>query len=204
MSHHDNFWQTEKLTLRKIEPEDAQIFFEWNKHSEMPRLLDFIWPPTSLAEVQQWATELSRKKSDVNDLFLVIETAAGAVAGMIHANKVNRRTGTVGYAVAVRPKYQRQNYASEAVKLLLRYYFDELNFQKCTVSAVSNNEASIALHERLGFQQEGRLRRMAYSGGRFYDQLYFGITREEFEQLHNSEPADLQRDAAAQPRALHD
>ena len=42
------------------------------------------------------------------------------------------------------------------------------------------NERSIKLHESLGFQREGRLRRMIYTGGEFHDEIYMGMAREEF------------------------
>jgi ABC-type microcin C transport system duplicated ATPase subunit YejF len=40
------------------------------------------------------------------------------------------------------------------------------------------------LHERLGFQQEGRLRRMFFVDGAYVDDVIFGMTAEEFEQRH--------------------
>jgi RimJ/RimL family protein N-acetyltransferase len=42
------------------------------------------------------------------------------------------------------------------------------------------NHASIALYERLGFQLEGRIRRMIYTQGRHWDLLHFGITSDEW------------------------
>jgi RimJ/RimL family protein N-acetyltransferase len=36
----------------------------------------------------------------------------------------------------------------------------------------------------MGFKLEGRLRRMVYTNGEFYDELYFGMTKEEFDQLY--------------------
>ncbi|MDP9469851.1 MAG: GNAT family N-acetyltransferase [Chloroflexota bacterium] len=50
------------------------------------------------------------------------------------------------------------------------------------------NEASIRLHDSLGFKQEGRLRRTAYTKGRHHDELVFGLTVEEFEE---SRPATM-------------
>jgi len=38
----------------------------------------------------------------------------------------------------------------------------------------------MALHERLGFTLEGRLRRMIYTEGTFHDKLIYGLTQEEF------------------------
>ena len=49
-----------------------------------------------------------------------------------------------------------------------------------TVTIFSFNEPSVRLHERLGFQLEGRIRRMAYTGGVHHDALIYGMTAEEF------------------------
>lgn len=34
----------------------------------------------------------------------------------------------------------------------------------------------------LGCQEEGRIRRNIYTNGRYYDELVFGLTKEEFEK----------------------
>jgi hypothetical protein len=44
-----NYWQGRKIRLRAIEVDDAQTFYQWNLDSERARLLDFVWPPSSLA-----------------------------------------------------------------------------------------------------------------------------------------------------------
>ena len=49
-----------------------------------------------------------------------------------------------------------------------------------TVNIYAFNERSIKLHETLGFQNEGRLRLMIYTSGQFHDEIYMGMTREEF------------------------
>jgi len=75
---------------------------------------------------------------------------------------------------------RRQGYASEAIRIVLRYYFFERRYQKANVSIFEFNEGSVVLHQKLGFQPEGRLRRTVFSNGRFWDELLFGITIEEF------------------------
>jgi RimJ/RimL family protein N-acetyltransferase len=67
--------------------------------------------------------------------------------------------------------------------LVLRYFFEELRYQKVTVHTQGNNTPSIRLHERLGFRLEGCLRRMAYTQGQFHDELVYGLTIEEFRAL---------------------
>jgi RimJ/RimL family protein N-acetyltransferase len=109
-----------------------------------------------------------------------IETLSGQLVGFIGSHSCNLQDGTFSYGVGIHPEHQRKGYAAEAVKLLLRFFFTERRYQKVTANAYSFNEASIWLHEKLGFQLEGRLRRMKYAMGQHHDELHFGMTREEF------------------------
>lgn len=87
------------------------------------------------------------------------------------------------YAILIRRPYWRRGYASEAIKLVARYYFRELGYQKLAALVYSFNERSLRMHEKLGFVFEGRLRRTILTQGRHYDTICFGMTKEEFDLL---------------------
>jgi RimJ/RimL family protein N-acetyltransferase len=78
-------------------------------------------------------------------------------------------------------EHQGKGYAEDAVRVLLRYGFWERRFQKCNSACVATKEASIRLHEKLGFAQEGRVRRRWFLNGEYCDDVLFGLTREEFD-----------------------
>jgi RimJ/RimL family protein N-acetyltransferase len=187
-----NFWQNTHVKLRAVEPSDAEFFFEWNQDSEMTAHMHFLWPPNSLESARRWAEEEARRRPADDVLFLVIENREGERVGMISTHQCERRTGTFRYGIAIRREHQRRGYASAAILLILRYFFEELRYQKVTVNIHANNPASIRLHERLGFQLEGRLRRMVFSGGQLWDDLHMGMTVEEFQARY--------ADAAAAPQ----
>lgn len=180
LSH--NFWANDTIRLRALEPEDASFFFEWNQDSDMPRNLDYVWFPNSKASVEKWAKETTEKRGNNDEFFMVIEDNGGNLVGMIHPHRCDRRVGNFAYGVAIRRAYQRQGYAGQAIKLVLRYFFLELRYQKVTVDVASYNAPSVMLHEKLGFEREGRLRRTFFANGQFFDTLVFGMTREEFEE----------------------
>lgn len=66
----------------------------------------------------------------------------------------------------------------------MRFMFDERRFQKCEAHVYDYNAASISLHRKLGFVEEGRQRRHLFLAGEYHDQLLFGMTVEEFRQLY--------------------
>ena len=178
-----NTWQGKLVRLRALEPEDWEIHFEWNKDSEMPRNLHYIWFPQSRAALKRNFAVDDVKPPEDDKVDLVIETLAGEYAGFIGVPVTERRNGTFKYGIAILPQQQRRGYASEAIMILLRHYFDELRYQKVNASVYSFNTASIGLHERLGFQLEGRLRQMVYTDGKFHDELIYGLTVAEFRAL---------------------
>jgi RimJ/RimL family protein N-acetyltransferase len=177
-----NFWQGKLVRLRGTEPSDAETFAHWNLDSEMAREVDFVWPPVSLALIKRDLEELSLKKLEADAFKWVMEDAAGQAVGEITTHHCDHRRGVFSYGLSVAREHRRRGYATEAVLLVLKYYFGELRYQKCLVGIHSNNPASVALHEKLGFVREGTLRRMVYTGGQFYDVHHYGMLKEEWEQ----------------------
>ena len=179
-----NIFEGQRIRLRAVEPEDWQDHYEWDKDSDMSRAVDYIWSPPSRARARQWAERESTKERTGDTNQFQIETLDGTHVGLISTHACNPRNGTFEYGLGIMPAHQRNGYAAEAIKLVLRYYFGELRYQKVTAHVMSFNVPSIRLHERLGFVQEGRLRRMVYTGGKFYDDIIFGMTTEEFVAQH--------------------
>lgn len=177
-----NIFQGELVRLRAVEPGDWEFHYQWDRAStDAGRLTDEIWFPSSTVGAKAWA-EKEAQRGTQNDAFrFQIEMLDGVLVGTINTHSCNGRNGTFGYGLAVHPNHRRKGCASEAIRLVLGFYFRERRYQKCTVSVYSFNEASQGLHERLGFTLEGRLRRMIYTGGAFHDELLYGITHEEFE-----------------------
>ncbi|WIG61660.1 MAG: Ribosomal-protein-S5p-alanine acetyltransferase [Ktedonobacterales bacterium] len=180
-----NIWQGHRVRLRGVEPGDWEVHFEWDQDSEMQRRLGVVHVPRSREGTRRWAEqEATRTGEDDTYQWEIEALASGEHVGGIGTHLCDRRAGTFRHGLAIREEHQRKGYASEAILLVCRYYFDELRYQKVTTTVYSFNEPSIRLHERLGFQLEGRLRRMIYTHGQHYDALFYGMTVEEFRERH--------------------
>lgn len=188
----DNIWEGTRVRLRAVEPTDWEYFAAWNKDSEAARRSDQIPFPRATEATRRWTEEEALRAPD-NDAFRwVIETLDGTFVGSINSHSCEPRNGTFSYGIAIRREHQRKGYAREAITLVLRYFFGELRYQKVVAHVYSFNEPSLHLHERLGFQREGCLRRMIYTNGQFFDDVVWGLTAEEWAALH---PQDEQRKA---------
>src|SRR5918997_4412420 len=175
-----SIWQGERVRLRAIEPSDWEAYFAWNQDDEQSRRISTIPFPQSAEAVRQWAQQEATRKPEGDAFRFVIENASGEVVGDLATHHCDPRAGALAYGIAIRREHRRNGYAAEAIRLVLRYYFRELRYQKATVTVYSFNEESARLHEKLGFQLEGRIRRTEFTGGALHDKLIYGITAEEF------------------------
>ncbi|MOA27956.1 putative ribosomal N-acetyltransferase YdaF [compost metagenome] len=71
------------------------------------------------------------------------------------------------------------------MRILLRYAYFERRLNKFNVSVLEGNDASAMMMQKLGCVQEGVRRQIVYSNGRYHDEILYGMTKEEFEQINN-------------------
>lgn len=67
----------------------------------------------------------------------------------------------------------------EVCKTLMKWMFDNFPLHRMTVTPPVIYHATIRLLERLGFKEEGCKREAVLIGGKWNDQMIFGITRNE-------------------------
>jgi RimJ/RimL family protein N-acetyltransferase len=182
---NDYFWQTNRIRLRQSEPEDWETIYLWNMDTQVMRDVNEVLFPESKARVKELIEKMAKKKPENDQHFMVIELReSGQFIGVINSHHCEPRVGEFMYGISIRREHQRKGYASEAIILLLRYFFDELRYQKCTVDVHGWNEASVKLHEKLGFVREGQVRRSLFTEGKHYDRYIYGMTIEEFRERY--------------------
>jgi RimJ/RimL family protein N-acetyltransferase len=180
---HNYVWSGMKVRLRSILATDWEKFHSNDFDSDGARLCDVIHFPRSEEGTRSWATHQASNISNGDNISLAIETLDGILVGSITTNSCDTRNGTLKYGVAIFREHWRKGYASEAVKILLRYYLEELRYRKVNAHVYAFNEGSVALQEHLGFVQEGRLRDMIFTKGQHFDEFVYGLTKSEFEKM---------------------
>jgi RimJ/RimL family protein N-acetyltransferase len=178
------FWQGDRVRLRPLRAEDAEQFFINTLDSPSRQVLQIgVELPTSV-ELLKASLEKHLGCADVDGLVLfAIENLEGDLVGGISLHSRDAKNGTFSFGISIGREHRRKGYAQDAVRILLRYGFWERRFQKCNSAFVHSNEESIKLHRKLGFVEEGRRRRQVFFNGQYYDDILFGLTREEFDSL---------------------
>ncbi|HEY3311546.1 MAG TPA: GNAT family protein [Anaerolineales bacterium] len=78
------------------------------------------------------------------------------------------------------PQDWRKGYGSEALQLLLRYAFAEINLYRLTAVIPEYNQAAIRLFEKAGFTLEVRRRQALARDTRRWDALHYGLLAGEW------------------------
>lgn len=179
------YWQGERVRLRPMRPEDADLWLVEETDTEAQRFLNYGVPlPASPAQAKKFGERFAEFNNREQRIMFSIENEDGDLIGGINIHSMDRKNGTFETGTRIYRQYRGKGYGFESKLIVLRYAFHELRFQKYNIHCLSDNEPMQAHAQKLGCQQEGRIRRQVYTYGRFYDELIFGLTREEFDQHH--------------------
>jgi Acetyltransferase (GNAT) domain len=74
----------------------------------------------------------------------------------------------IGLAIGEKDRW-RKGYGTEIVGLLLKECVEQLNLHRTSWWTFADNKASIALAEKMGFKEEGRLRENVFFDNAFHD-----------------------------------
>jgi RimJ/RimL family protein N-acetyltransferase len=160
--------------------DDAAAFARWSQDAEYLRALDTDYArPVSATE---FAERSAPGRADSNTLEFRLRTLAedrliGFVA--LHCIEWNNQAAMLAIGIG-EASYRGKGYGSDALQLILRYAFRELNLYRVGLDVTANNRAAIRAYEKAGFQQEGVMRRAVSRDGQRIDRILMGILRDEW------------------------
>ncbi|MCE7988851.1 MAG: N-acetyltransferase [Caldilinea sp. CFX5] len=194
-----NLFEGQLVRLRALEPSDAETLFRHRQDTEISRRDAQIQWPTALAAIRQHL-EKSGDGQSTDNIQLAITTLDDQLVGGIDVHSTDRRNGTfsIGVGITERSAWGK-GYAKESMLLVLRAMFHERRYQKCNIGVYAFNERALNLYRRLGFTEEGRLRRNYFTNGEYHDEILLGMTREEFDAHYPEWRLSLNEDTASEP-----
>lgn len=170
----------EKMRLTVLDfDNDFPLFERWSRNDEYARLLDF--GPIGLFsadEMKEW----HEKNSDDVYMFIIRRLEDDAPIGFVDLSGFNRINHDAWVGIGIGdPDCWSQGYGADAMRVLLRYAFTELNLHRVNLDVFADNVRGIRSYEKAGFVQEGRLRQFTRRDGQRWDIVFMGILRSDWE-----------------------
>jgi RimJ/RimL family protein N-acetyltransferase len=168
--------QGELVRLRAIEEDDLPRLSEMFNDPEVLRFLESVTFPQSLAGTREW---WEHSRGDETTQNFAIETLAGELVGGCGLMGISARSrvGTLG--IWIGQPFWNKGYGTDAVRTLCRFAFSEMNLHRVELQVHDTNPRGRRAYEKVGFKEEGRLRRSHFSGGRYTDTIVMGLLEEE-------------------------
>jgi RimJ/RimL family protein N-acetyltransferase len=182
--HFPQMILTERLGLRRYRFEDVPVIVELLSHNREKLLREF--PQVAGLQNDQGARGLVEEKLDhwtagKNFCFGIWRNSDDALIGQIQVKNIAWEIPSAELSYFIDLCHQRQGYASESIRAILRCGFQELAFERIFVRILPSNQESLALARKLGFREEGLHRKAFRCGlGELHDICYMAITADEY------------------------
>lgn len=158
---------------------DSEALARWGQDSEYQRLLDS--GPSSLYSAADMRSFLEKGIGEKQIMLSIRLLAEDRAIGFVNLAGLNwqARSAWVGIGIG-EPEYRGKGYGSDAMNVLARYAFKELNLNRINLNVFEFNPRAMRAYEKCGFVHEGRLRQWLNRGGRRWDMIYMGLLREDW------------------------
>lgn len=163
---------------------DAETVSCWTHDPDFLRLTETgSGQPLAPAQVRE-AFESDRKKGGMQSAytFVIRGRTDNRLLGTVKLYSIGWAHGFARLQLAIGdPADRGQGYGSEALALILRFAFDELNLFRVAATTCSYNGGALRWLERSGFVTEVRQREAIMRAGKRWDHIHMAILRPEWE-----------------------
>ena len=170
-----------RIALAIMRVEDTEQYVTWMSQLDMTDNLGSSARIVTIEDERQWIL------SEANHYqFAIIRLEDECLLGNCGIHTINSISQCAEIGIFIGEEANRnQGYGQEALELLLRYAFDYLNLHNIMLKVFAFNERAIKCYKKIGFQEIGRRRQSYYTKGKFHDEVYMDILKEDWKKLQS-------------------
>ena len=163
---------------------DPEVESGWTHNAEFMRMYE-LEParPISAAIVRKQYEKLEKQIEENKDLhhFMIRASADDRLIGKAMLKHIAWVNGNCVIQLGIgSAEDRRRGYGTQALRMLLRFAFAELNLFRVTAEVPEYNEGALALVKKFGFVEEVRRRQALERNARRWDLLVFGLLKDEW------------------------
>jgi len=171
------FLRGETVTLRTIEDEDVPFLQETVNDPAVRHGLSASQPMTEQAE-REWLESETGLDSENAHLLVCVD---GDPVGTVGLMAVSTQPGIAEIGYFLSPDAWGNGYATDAVRTLAEYGFQERRLHRMYAKVLAGNDGSRRVLEKAGFEREGTLRDHWFRDGRHEDVYMYGLLAGELD-----------------------
>jgi len=177
----------ELIQLRAMEPSDLKLLYRWENDSTVWSVSGTLVPFSKFV-LEEFVNQAHQDIYTNKQVRLMIdlkymdeeddteeETKCIGCVDLFEFDPRNKRAG-VGILIANQAD-RGKGYATEALHLIIDYAFEVLDLHQLFSNVRVDNESSVALFKRLGFEITGLKQDWIYYQSKFYDEYTMQLIR---------------------------
>ena len=181
-----------RIYLRALEPDDYKVTVEWRKDEDIENMVGgpkyFVssekekeWVKNCIFDNSRFVLGICLKESD-------------KLIGTVNIQEIDWINRSCHVPILIGDKAEwSKGYATEARMLAFKFAFDERGMERVWATIMDTNMASVKMHEKCGYKQEGIQRRAVFKDGRFHDLIMMSILKEEFKESYEAYVAKFEK-----------
>ncbi len=172
--------KTNRLVIRPISLADKHEVYIYRNDKQVNRYQG--WIPETIEDVEDFIAKTASQINQPDSWFqlVIIEKSSQKLIGDIGLHFIGDENEQVEIGCTLHKDFQNKGYATEALKTVIAFLFNDLQKHRITTSIDPQNLPSIRLVERLGFRNEAHFVKSLWLNGQWCDDVVYALLGEEW------------------------
>ena len=167
------------LCILRTDPDAIELYTKWQNDEKINMWIGNNASISQYAEEEEWANTIQNKTGSCQ--FTIVEKYTGRMIGICSCGCYDGISAYLGITIGEHDALGR-GYGTEAVKMLVKFCFEEMNAHRVALALVSENERALKCYKKVGFVECGHDTEAVYYHGHYCDNIRMEILRSNWNE----------------------
>lgn len=174
------------IYLSPVNADDFEIFTKWMNDSKITDWINNTKGVHSIESEKAFLESISKNQDPSLKALAIIKKDWDKLLWIVDLWRINYidQIATIWIGIWDSDEHNKW-YWADALNAILLYWFHTLNLRNIDLHVFAFNEAAIKCYQKVWFKEYWRRKDMHFCNGKFWDEIYMDITREEREKKNN-------------------